>query len=396
MKLPIYLDYAATTPVDPAVAEAMSGCLTQEGNFANPASRSHRYGWQAEQAVENARRQVADLIQADPRAIVWTSGATEANNLAIKGVAEAYCQAQGQDQDQDQTSSHFVTSAIEHKAVLDCFEYLESLGHSVTYLKPNHLGEITPQQVAEALTDNTVLVSLMLVNNELGVINDVQAVGALCRQSNVLFHVDGAQAAGKVAINVEAMNIDLLSLSAHKIYGPKGVGCLYVRRTPPLTIAAQIHGGGHERGMRSGTLATHQCVGMGAALALAEERLESDRQHYRTLMSRLLAGMESLGGVLINGNAGERVANIVNLAFEGVDGEQLLMVLKDIAVSSGSACTSASIEPSYVLKAIGVEPELAHASLRFSLGRSTCLDDIEQTIAIVSDGVGKLRSLNRK
>ena len=387
MQLPIYLDYAATTPVEPKVAEAMAGCLTFDGNFANPASHSHRYGWQAEEAVESARRQVADLIQGDPRAIVWTSGATEANNLAIKGVAEVSTEG---------SIGHFVTSAIEHKAVLDCFAYLQSLGHQVTYLQPNSRGEIRPEQVKDALTENTRLVSLMLVNNEIGVINPIAEIGAICRAAEVLLHVDAAQGAGKLAIDVEAMNIDLMSLSAHKIYGPKGIGALYVRRTPPIKIAAQIHGGGHERGMRSGTLPTHQCVGMGAAMAIAAERLEADRCHYQQLMSRLLEGITAIGGVQINGASEQRVANIVNLAFADVDGEQLLMMLKDVAVSSGSACTSASIEPSYVLQSLGLDGATAHASLRFSVGRFTTADVIDAAVSVVADGVNKLRSLGKR
>jgi len=390
MKKPIYLDYAATTPVDPAVAQAMAECLTLDGIFANPASRSHRYGWQAEEAVENARRQVADLIHADPRAMIWTSGATEANNLAIKGTAEKH----GTRNDAS-ASSHFITSAIEHKAVLDCFAVLEEQGCDVTYLQPNRHGEITPQQVRDALRPETLLVSLMLVNNELGVVNDIAAVGSLCREKGVLLHVDAAQGAGKVEIDVAAMNVDLMSLCGHKIYGPKGIGALYVRRTPPLTVAAQIHGGGHERGMRSGTLATHQCVGMGAAFALAETRLKQDREHCQQLMAELISGVQAAGGVAINGDSANRVPNIVNFAFAGVDGEQLMMVFKDLAVSSGSACNSASIEPSYVLKALGVDDAVAHASLRFSLGRFTTAEEVSTAIALVQDGLKRLRALSQ-
>ena len=383
MKQPLYLDYAASTPVDPRVATAMSACLTMDGNFANPASRSHRYGWQAEEAVENARRQVADLIAADPRAIVWTSGATEANNLAIKGVADAH----------GQPGSHFITSAIEHKAVLDCFAELEKRGFSVTYLQPNELGEISVQQVQQALQPETVLVSLMLVNNELGVINDIAAIGQVCKACEVLLHVDAAQGAGKIAIDINKLNVDLLSMSAHKLYGPKGIGALYVRRTPPLTIQAQIHGGGHERGMRSGTLATHQCVGMGEAFAIAGSELEQDQAHYQALMQRLCEGVLAAGQVSINGNAAAKVANIVNFAFHGQDGDRLMMVFKDLAVSSGSACTSASVEPSYVLQTIGVDPALAHASLRFSVGRFTRMADIDQAIELVRQGLTKLAKL---
>ena len=380
---PIYLDYAATTPVDPRVAEAMSACLTMDGNFANPASRSHRYGWQAEEAVENARRQVADLIAADPRAIVWTSGATEANNLAIKGVAEAH----------GQPGSHFITSAIEHKAVLDCFAELEKRGFNVTYLQPNSDGEISAEALQQAMRPETVLVSLMLVNNELGVINDIAAFSKICKAQEVLLHVDAAQGAGKVAIDVEAMGVDLMSLSAHKVYGPKGVGALYVRRTPPLKIQAQIHGGGHERGMRSGTLATHQCVGMGQAFAIAGAELAQDLSHYQALMQKLSTGILAAGQVSINGNAKNKVANIVNFAFHGQEGDRLMMVFKDLAVSSGSACTSASVEPSYVLKTIGVDDVLAHASLRFSVGRFTQMEDVDKAVELVTQGLAKLAKL---
>ncbi|BFM06625.1 IscS subfamily cysteine desulfurase [Halioxenophilus aromaticivorans] len=384
MKQPIYLDYAATTPVDPRVAEAMTRCLTMDGIFANPASRSHRYGWQAEEAVENARRQVADLIATDPRAVVWTSGATEANNLAIKGVAQAH----------GKPGSHFITSTIEHKAVLDCFAVLEEQGYAVTYLQPNEQGEIEPEQVAKALRPETVLVSLMLVNNELGVINDIEAISQLCRQQDVLLHVDAAQGAGKLAIDAQQLGVDLMSLSAHKVYGPKGVGALYVRRTPPVVISAQMHGGGHERGMRSGTLATHQCVGMGEAFAIAKLELEQDQHHYHALMSALVDGVLAAGDVSINGAASNKVANIVNFAFHGQEGDRLMMVLKDLAVSSGSACTSASVEPSYVLQQIGVGRELAHASLRFSVGRFTQMDDIDRAVASVQDGLAKLSRLS--
>lgn len=388
MKQPIYLDYAATTPMDPTVAQAMSQCFTLDGNFANPASRSHRYGWQAEQAVENARRQVADLIAADPRAIVWTSGATEANNLAIKGIADLHTASLETD-----APGHFVTSAIEHKAVLDCFAVLEQRGFAVTYLQPNGQGDITVDQVAQALQPNTVMVSLMMVNNELGVVTDIAAVGQLCRANEVLLHVDAAQAAGKLAIDVAALGVDLLSLSAHKIYGPKGVGALFVRRTPPLKLNPQIHGGGHERGMRSGTLATHQCVGMGEAFALAQAQLDQDREHCGRLMQRLRDGVLAIEGVVVNGDSPNRVPNIINFGFKGVDGDQLMVVLKDLAVSSGSACTSASVEPSYVLQAIGVARDLAHASLRFSVGRFTEMAEIDQVVSLVGAGLAKLNSL---
>lgn len=388
MNQPIYLDYAATTPVAPSVVEAMSKCLTLDGIFANPASRSHRYGWQAEEAVEHARRQVADLIGADPRSIIWTSGATEANNLAIKGIADL--QAGRSEADQKR---HFVTSAIEHKAVLDCFAVLEERGFEVTYLEPNNLGEVSVQQVADALRPDTALVSIMIVNNELGVVNDIAAIGHVCRDNQVLLHVDAAQGAGKLAIDISAMGIDLMSLSAHKVYGPKGAGALFVRRSPPLRVHAQIHGGGHERGMRSGTLATHQCVGMGEAFALASGQLAADRAHYQRLMDVLRTGVLAAGDVVVNGDSNSRVPNIINFGFQGVDGDRLMMVLKDLAVSSGSACTSASIEPSYVLKSIGVDDSLAHASLRFSVGRFTQMEEIERTVRLVQEGLAKLRSL---
>ncbi|GLS26135.1 IscS subfamily cysteine desulfurase [Marinibactrum halimedae] len=383
-KQPIYLDYAATTPVDPSVVEAMSQCLMLDGNFANPASRSHRYGWQAEEAVENARRQVADLIGADPREVVWTSGATESDNLAIKGAALA----------NKERGQHLITSMIEHKAVLDCFAWLEQEGFVVTYLQPSAEGMIHPDQVRDALREDTILVSLMHVNNELGTVTDVAEVGALCRERGVLFHVDAAQSAGKFPIDVMAMNIDLLSVCAHKIYGPKGVGALYVRRRPPLSIAAQIHGGGHERGYRSGTLATHQCVGMGAAFELAGQQRKGDAERISRLSMLLADGLQTLGGVVFHGDQTSKWPGILNVGFQCVDGEHLLFALKDIAVSSGSACTSASVEPSYVLTAIGVPPSLAHSSLRFSIGRFTTQDDISQTLDIVGNVLEQLSRLS--
>ena len=382
MSKPVYLDYAATTPVDPAVAAKMSECLTLDGNFANPASRSHKYGWRAEEGVEAARRQVADVIAADPRTIVWTSGATEANNLAIKGIAA------GADK-----SAHFVTSAIEHKAVLDCFEWLAGQGYAVTYLQPDNQGRIALERVTEALRPETALVSMMYVNNEIGVINDIPAIGQLCRERGITFHVDAAQAVGKLAIDVETSKIDMMSMCAHKIYGPKGIGALYVRRTPPLTVTAQIHGGGHERGMRSGTLPTHQCIGMGEALRLASEQLVSDHEHNQALMNRFIAQVTANPEVSVNADQADKVPNIRNLCFAGFDGDRLMMVLRNLAVSSGSACTSASIEPSFVLKAIGLDDQAAHSSLRFSVGRFTTEDDIDQAIAAVNHGLEKLRQL---
>ena len=383
---PIYLDYAATTPVDPRVAEQMAQCLTLDGNFANPASRSHRFGWQAEQAVEAARRQLADLLNADPREIVWTSGATESNNLALKGVVE-YRQQQ-----QPGQPLHIITSAIEHKAILDTAAYLEQQGVRVSYLTPDADGLITVEQVEAALTPETCLVSLMAVNNELGTLTDIAAIGRLLRAKQVLFHVDAAQAVAKLAVDVNAWQVDLMSISAHKMYGPKGIGALYVRREPQVKLVAQIHGGGHERGMRSGTLATHQLVGFGAAAELAQQQLMDDMERIRTLRDQLWQGLKAIGDVYLNGSLEQRSAGHLNVSFAGVDGEILLASLAKVAVSSGSACTSASVEPSYVLKAIGRSDELAHAGLRFSVGRFTSTAEIDATIAEVSRVVGLLRA----
>ncbi|HEY3698804.1 MAG TPA: IscS subfamily cysteine desulfurase [Spongiibacteraceae bacterium] len=384
MKLPIYLDYAATTPVDPRVAEKMMSCLTLDGNFGNPASRSHVYGWRAEEAVENARAQVAELINVDPREIVWTSGATESNNLALKGAAHA--------RRENGRGNHIITSQIEHKAVLDVCAQLQREGFEVTYLDPGSDGIIDPGQVAGALTDNTILVSIMHANNEVGTINDIAAIGAICRARDVLLHVDAAQSAGKIPIDIAAMKIDLLSLSAHKFYGPKGVGALYVRRRPPLEIEAQMHGGGHERGLRSGTLPTHQIVGMGAACAIAkaEMTLESDR--ILMLRKELFDLVGKLDAMFINGDSERRLPGNLNLSIAGVDGEALLLALKDIAISSGSACTSASVEPSYVLRAMGVDHALAQSALRFSLGRFTTQQDVEIAAALLLKVVPALRS----
>lgn len=381
MRLPIYLDYAASTPVDPAVAACMAECLTLEGNFGNPASRSHVYGWRAEEAVEGARNQVAQLLGADPREIVWTSGATESNNLAIKGLVEA----------RRDRGRHIVTALTEHKAVVDVCKYLEQRGFSISWLRPDREGRISPQQVAEALRDDTILVSLMHVNNEIGVITDIGAIGALCRSRQIIFHVDAAQSAGKLPIDVQTMQVDLLSLSAHKIYGPKGVGALFVRRTGDLKIAPQIHGGGHERGMRSGTLATHQIVGLGEAARLARENLEQEQVRIKNLRERFWQGVKTLDGVIPNGALEPRVAGNLNLSFADVDGEQLLMALRDLAISTGSACTSASLEPSFVLKAIGVQDELAHSALRFSFGRFTTPEEVDFAIEKVLVTVRHLR-----
>ena len=366
---PVYLDYAATTPVAPEVADVMMGCLTLSGNFANPASRSHVYGWQAEEAVEEARGQVAALIHADPREIVWTSGATEANNLALKGAAARYREVHTE-------GGHIVVSAIEHKAVLDPAQWLEQQGFQITRLQPDQHGRVHGSALRDALRDDTFLVSIMHVNNELGTVNDIAELGAICRAHACLFHVDAAQSAGKLGLNVQQQSVDLLSLSAHKMYGPKGIGALYVRRDPAVKIAAQIHGGGHERGYRSGTLATHQCVGMGKAADLAREQLNEEPVRIATLRDQLWQGIADLPGITLNGHPEARACGHLNVAFAGCDGEMLLLSLRDLAVSTGSACNSASIAPSYVLKAIGVADDLAHASVRFSLGRYTTADEI--------------------
>jgi cysteine desulfurase len=384
MKLPIYFDYSATSPVDPRVAEAMMKCLTMDGNFGNPASRSHYFGWKAEEAVETARQHVADLINADPREIVWTSGATESNNLAIKGIAH-FNQKRGK---------HIITSKIEHKAVLDACRQLEREGFEVTYLDPDNAGLLTAEQVANAIREDTTLVSLMHVNNEIGVINDIGSIGAVCRKHKVFFHVDAAQSSNKLPIDVDAMKVDLMSFSAHKSYGPKGIGALYVRRKPRVRLEAQIHGGGHERGMRSGTLATHQIVGMGEAFRLAKLELEQDYQHALAMRNRLWSGVNDMEEVHVNGSLEQRVPHNINISFAFVEGESLIMSLKDLAVSSGSACTSASLEPSYVLRALGLNDELAHSSLRFSFGRFTTEEEIDYAIEQIYQAVDKLRKLS--
>jgi cysteine desulfurase len=383
MNTPVYLDNSATTPVDPRVAEKMMACLTQDGNFGNPASRSHLFGWRAEEAVEEARLQVASLIKADSREIVWTSGATEANNLALKGVAHAY----------RQKGRHIITSMIEHKAVLDPCKQLEKEGFEVTYLQPDVHGVISPNQVAEALREDTILVSLMHGNNELGVLTDITAIGELTRARGVFLHVDAAQTTGKVEIDVNAMKVDLMSLTAHKTYGPKGIGALFVRRSPKIKLEAQIHGGGHERGMRSGTLATHQIVGMGEAFRLAGEEMEQDCARIKALRERLWSSLTELSGVHLNGDSDNRVAGVLNVGFSGVDGEVLLMSLSDIAVSSGSACTSASLEPSYVLRTIGLADDLAHSSLRLSVGRFTTEEEVDFAAETIKNAVSRLRSI---
>jgi cysteine desulfurase len=371
MTTPRYLDYAATTPVDPRVAEIMGRHLTLDGVFANPASRSHMPGWQAEQAVEGARRQVAEAIGADPREIVWTSGATEADNLALTGFMRA----------NRRHGHHLVTSTIEHKAVVDTAKALETEGFEVTWLTPGRDGRVTPEALREAMRPDTLLVSLMAVNNELGAIHDLAALAEVAHAGGATFHSDAAQAVGRIPLDVDRLGIDLLSLSGHKAYGPKGIGALYVRRDPDLRLEALIHGGGHERGMRSGTLPTHQIVGMGEAFALAAAEGEADQAHITALRDRLLEGLADLDGIHRNTALEAAVPNILNLAFEGVDGESLLMALRDIALSTGSACNSASVEPSYVLKGIGLPRPLALASLRFSFGRFTTEDDIDHTLA---------------
>jgi len=376
---PIYLDYAATTPVAPEVAEAMSGCLTLEGNFANPASRSHIYGWRAEEAVENARGELAELINADAREIVWTSGATEANNLALKGIFEALA-----------FRGRLALPTVEHKAVLDPAQWLATRGVEVNWLAPDHTGQITAETVKAALREDTRLVSVMLVNNELGTINPIAEIAAVCRQEGCLLHVDAAQAVGKLPVDVKALDVDLLSISAHKMYGPKGIGALYVRRATEVNVAAQIHGGGHERQMRSGTLATHQCVGFGVACRLAAERLPSESVRIAQLRDRLWEGIKNLPGVRLNGHPEERVSGHLNVSFTGLDGERLLLGLRELAVSSGSACTSASLSPSYVLRAIGLDEATALASLRLSLGRYTTAAEVDRAVAHITEVTTRL------
>ena len=384
MHFPIYLDNSSTTPVDPRVAEKMMECLTREGNFGNPASRSHMPGWKAEEAVETARRHVADLINCDPREIVWTSGATEADNLAIKGAAHFY----------NKKGKHVITSKIEHKAVLDSCRQLEREGYEVTYLAPSESGIISPESVASAIRPDTTLVSLMHVNNEIGVINDIEAIGKITREQKVIFHVDAAQSVGKVNINLEKMQVDLLSLTTHKVYGPKGIGALYVRRKPRIRIEPQMHGGGHERGMRSGTLPTHQIVGMGEAFRIAKEEMAEENSRILALRNRLLEGLSDIEEVYVNGDIDYRVAGNLNISFNFVEGESLIMALRDLAISSGSACTSASLEPSYVLRALGLNDELAHSSLRIMIGRFTSEEEVDYTIEKIHAAVAKLRELS--
>lgn len=384
LKLPIYLDYSATTPIDERVAAKMADYLTIEGQFGNPASRSHEFGWKAEQAVDIARQQVADLIHADPREIVWTSGATESDNLAIKGAAHFY----------RKKGNHILTVKTEHKAVLDTCRQLEREGFEVTYLDPEDNGLIDIEKLKAATTDDTILISVMHVNNEIGVIQDIAAIGEFARDKKIIFHVDAAQSAGKVEIDMETLKVDLMSFSAHKIYGPKGIGALYVRRKPRVRLEAQMHGGGHERGLRSGTLATHQIVGMGEAFRIAGEEMASENDRIRMLRDRLYDGLKDAEEVYVNGDYDHRIAGNINISFNFVEGESLIMALRDLAVSSGSACTSASLEPSYVLRALGRNDELAHSSIRFGIGRFTTVEEIDYTIDVVKKAVDKLRDLS--
>ncbi len=384
LKTPIYLDYSATTPVDPRVADKMMRYLTPDGIFGNPASRSHSFGWESDDAITKARANVAALINADSREIVWTSGATESDNLAIKGAAH-FNQRRGK---------HIITMKTEHKAVLDTCRQLEREGYEVTYLDPQPNGLLDLEAFKAAIRDDTTLASIMHVNNEIGVIQDIKAIGEICREHKIVFHVDAAQSAGKVAIDMEDLKVDLMSFSAHKIYGPKGMGALYVRRKPRVRIEAQMHGGGHERGMRSGTLATHQIVGMGEAFRLAKEEMEQDNKHLLKLRNRLLDGFADMEEVYVNGDLEQRIAGNLNISFNYVEGESLMMALKDLAVSSGSACTSASLEPSYVLRALGRSDELAHSSLRFTLGRFSTEAEVDYAIKETRKAVERLRALS--
>lgn len=379
---PIYLDYSSTTPVDPRVAEKMIPFITE--HFGNPASRSHSFGWTAEEAVEEARDEVAKLVNADPREIVWTSGATESNNLAIKGASHFY----------STKGKHILTVSTEHKCVIDSFRELEREGYTATYLEPEPNGLVDLEKFKKAIRPDTVIASVMFVNNEIGVIQDIEALGNICREQKVIFHVDAAQATGKVDIDLEKLPVDLMSFSAHKTYGPKGIGALYVRRKPRIRIEAQMHGGGHERGMRSGTLATHQIVGMGEAFRIARIEMQLENERIRKLRDKLLHGLQDMEEVYVNGDLKHRIPHNLNISFNYVEGESLIMAVKDIAVSSGSACTSASLEPSYVLRALGRSDELAHSSIRFSIGRFTTEADVDFTIQLLKEKIHKLRELS--
>ena len=382
MTMPIYMDYSSTTPVDPRVAEKMIPLITED--FGNPASRSHPYGWTAEKAVEIARKEVAKLVNADPREIVWTSGATESNNLAIKGAGNFY----------STKGKHIVTLATEHKAVIDAVREMERLGFTTTFLQPEPDGLVDIEKFKAALRPDTVLASVMMVNNEIGVIQDITALGNICREQNIIFHVDAAQATGKVEIDLEKLPVDLMSFSAHKTYGPKGIGALYVRRKPRIRIEAQMHGGGQERGMRSGTLATHQIVGMGEAFRIAREEMGEENARIKKMQHRLYEGLTEIDETYVNGDLEKRVPHNLNISFNYVEGESLVMAIKGIAVSSGSACTSASLEPSYVLRSLGRSDEMAHSSIRFSIGRFTKEEDIDYTIQLLKEKIGRLRELS--
>jgi cysteine desulfurase len=384
LKLPIYLDYSSTTPVDPRVAAKMADCLTTDGVFGNPASRSHKFGWVAEEAVDVSRNQIADLVNADPREIVFTSGATESNNLAIKGAANFY----------GKKGKHLITLKTEHKAVLDTMRQLEREGYDVTYLDPEPNGLIILDKLVAAIRPDTILISIMHVNNEIGVIQDIAAIGEMCRERKILFHVDAAQSTGKVPIDLQTTKVDLMSFSAHKTYGPKGIGALFVRRKPRIRLEAQMHGGGHERGMRSGTMATHQIVGMGEAFRIAKLEMAAENERLMMLRNKLWNGIKDMEAVYLNGDMESRIAGNLNVSFAYVEGESLIMALKDMAVSSGSACTSASLEPSYVLRALGLNDELAHSSIRFTTGRFTTEAEIDYVIGVIRNAIDKLRDMS--
>ncbi|AAO27242.1 cysteine desulfurase [Buchnera aphidicola str. Bp (Baizongia pistaciae)] len=384
MKFPIYLDYAATTPVEFEVMKEMMNYLTLEGEFGNPASRSHKFGWKAEEAVDIARNQIAELIHADSREIIFTSGATESNNLAIKGIAEFY----------KKKGNHIITCSTEHKATLDTCRYLENKGFDITYLNPLQNGTINIYELQEKIQKNTILVSIMHVNNEIGVIQDIHKISKICQSNNILFHVDAAQSIGKININLKQLKIDLMSFSAHKIYGPKGIGGLYIRRKPRVRLSAQIHGGGHEKGMRSGTLPVHQIVGMGIAYKIAKIKINSDFNYIKHLRNRLWNGIKNIEEIHLNSNFENTVPHILNVSFNYVEGESLIMALKNLAVSSGSACTSSSLEASYVLRSLGLKDELAHSSIRFSLGRFTTKEEIDYTIQLIHQSINRLRNLS--
>ena len=384
LSIPIYLDYSSTTPVDDRVAKKMSECLTKEGTFGNPASRSHPYGWDSEKLIDEARTNVANLLGADKREIVWTSGATESDNLAIKGAANFY----------KEKGNHLITLTTEHKAVLDTMRFLESEGFEVTYLDPQDNGLLDLEVLKKAIKPTTILISIMHVNNEIGVIQDLESIGKICKENKIVFHVDAAQTPGKVEIDVNKFNIDLCALSAHKAYGPKGIGALYVRRKPRIRIQPQMHGGGHERGFRSGTLPTHQIVGMGEAFKYAKLEMEEDNKKIKKLRDMLWDGLKDMEEIYLNGDLTQRIPGNLNISFNFVEGESLIMAIKDIAVSSGSACTSASLEPSYVLRALGREDELAHSSIRMTIGKYTTEEEILHTVELLKKSVAKLRALS--